>query len=162
MRLGAATSVTGAVSRHQLGDACGRGVVVGARQLVHHAVLERADSLDLAAHHVSVVQVAGRVLEVADSGGGARGDDIARLQADGARDEATNGRHVEDHLGGARVLPGLAVDARAQARGPLAAPSSSRVTIAGPMGANPSDPLARSHWRSSRCRSRMVTSFMIV
>jgi hypothetical protein len=39
---------------------------------------------------------------------------------------------------------------------------SSVVTTTGPIGAKPSEPLARSHWRSSRCRSRMVMSLRIV
>ena len=41
-------------------------------------------------------------------------------------------------------------------------PSSSAVTTAGPIGAKPSEPFARSHWRSSRWRSRIVTSLRIV
>ncbi len=41
-------------------------------------------------------------------------------------------------------------------------PISSRVTIAGPSGAKPSEPFARSHCRSSRWRSRAVMSLRIV
>ena len=92
------------------------GVIGDPRQLVDDGVLERTDALDLAAHDVAIGEVARWPLVVADARRRPGGDHVARLEGDRPRRERHERGNVEDHLGRARVLPGLAVHRRSETK----------------------------------------------
>src|ERR687895_2781194 len=96
--------------RSTLGQPGGDGVVGDPWLLVDDWILDRPDPVDLAAHDVAAHHVARGLGEVAHARRRAGRDQVAGVEGDRARGERDQRDDVEDHLGGARVLPGLAVD----------------------------------------------------
>jgi len=80
-----------------------------------HSVGDGADAVDLARHHVPILEPERRFAEATDTRGGARENDITGLQGDDGRDPSHRLRGVEDQLARVGVLHRLAVEHAADA-----------------------------------------------